>query len=64
MAYKPWYVQAAEIHNQQERDEFVKGVFGFRSENHYPILASLIAGSGIAYAVGATRAAKKAKKKK
>lgn len=63
MAHKPWYVQAAEINSQHERDEFVKGVFGFRPKEKRPIFASLIAGSAVAYAVGAHRA-KKAKKKK
>lgn len=64
MAYKPWYVQAAEINNQHERDEFIKGVFGFRPKEKHPVFASLIAGSAVAYAVGAHRVAKKAKKKK
>ena len=63
MAHKPWWIQAAEMNSQTERDEFVKGVFGFRPKEKRPIFASLIAGSAIAYAAGAHRHAKKAKKK-
>ena len=63
MAHKPWYLQAAEINSQTERDEFVKGVFGFRPKEKRPLFAMLIAGTGAAYAAGAHRAAKKAKKK-
>ena len=28
MAWKPWYVQAAEINSAEERTEFIRGVFG------------------------------------
>lgn len=70
MAYKPWYEQVAEMNNQHEREEFIKGVFGFRPKEKRPVIASLIAGSAVAYmlgavAVGAKHKAKtKAKKKK
>ena len=63
MAYKPWWVQAAEINSQTERDEFVKGVFGQRPKEKQPIFAAMLLGTGVAYAAGAHRA-KKAKKKK
>ena len=61
--HKPWYVQAAEINSQTERDEFIKGVFGFRPKEKRPIFATLIAGTTAAYVAGAHRAVKKAKKK-
>ena len=63
MAYKPWWVQAAEINSQHERDEFVKGVFGQRPKEKQPLFAALLVGTGVAYAAGARRHAKKAKKK-
>ena len=55
---------AAEINNQHERDEFIKGVFGARPHEKRPVFASLIVGSAALYAAGAYRTAKKAKKKK
>ena len=64
MAHKPWWVQAAEMNSQTERDEFVKGVFGFRPKEKRPVVASLLLGSSIAYLAGAARHASKAKKKK
>ena len=68
MAYKPWYEQAAEINNQGEREEFIRGVFGFRPTEKRPAIASLIAGTTAAYLAGAVyvgaRAKAKAKKKK
>jgi hypothetical protein len=70
MAHVPWYQQAAEINNQHEREQFIQGVFGFRPKEKRPVIASLIAGSAVAYlagavAVGAKHKAKtKAKKKK
>ena len=44
MAWKPWYKQAAEMENAVEREEFIKGVFGFRPKEKQPILAMLVAG--------------------
>jgi len=64
MAYKPWYEQVAEMNNQQEREEFIRGVFGFRPQEKRPAIASLIAGTTAAYLAGAVYLATKAKKKK
>jgi len=57
MAYKPWYERVAEINDQHEREQFIRGVFGFRPKEK-PIITGLIAGY-----VGGKVAAKKAKKK-
>ena len=64
MAYVPWWQEAAEINNQNEREEFIKGVFGFRPKEKRPNVAALIAGTSAAYAAGALYVASKAKKKK
>ena len=64
MAWKPWYEQVAEMNNQQEREEFIKGVFGFRPTEKRPIVAGLILGTTAAYIAGALNIASKAKKKK
>ena len=64
MAHKPWYIEVAEMNNQHEREEFIKGVFGFRPREKRPVIASLIAGTTVAYALGAVAATKKAKAKK
>jgi hypothetical protein len=64
MAYKPWYQQVAEMNNQNEREEFIKGVFGFRPKEKRPAVAALILGTTAAYALGAARVVSKAKKKK
>ena len=57
MAYKPWYERVAEINDQHEREQFIRGVFGFRPKEK-TIITGLIAGY-----VGGKVAAKKAKKK-
>lgn len=44
MAYKPWYEQMAEMTSATEREEFMKGMFGFRPKERHPVLASLVAG--------------------
>lgn len=44
MAHVPWYKKAAEIHSTHEREEFIRGVFGFRPKERQPILTALIAG--------------------
>ena len=44
MAWKPWYKEVAEMNNQHEREEFIRGVFGFRPKEKQPIAAMLIAG--------------------
>lgn len=64
MAYVPWWQEAAEINNQNEREEFIKGVFGFRPTEKRPIVAGLILGSTVAYMAGAAKTVAKAKKKK
>ena len=64
MAHKPWYLQAAELENQREREEFIKGVFGFRPTEKRPVVAGLILGTTAAYIAGAVRTVSKAKKKK
>lgn len=58
MAWKPWYKQVAEINNQREREEFIRGVFGFRPRENRHIVAAIIAG----YVGG--KVATKAKKNK
>ena len=58
MAYKPWYERVAEMNNQHEREEFIRGVFGFRPKDNHTLFKGLIAGY-----VGGKVAAKKAKKK-
>ena len=64
MAYVPWWQKVAEMNNQHEREEFMKGVFGFRPKEKRPNVAALIAGTSAAYVAGALYVASKAKKKK
>ena len=64
MAWKPWYEQVAEMNNQHEREEFIKGVFGFRPTEKRPIVAGLILASTAAYVAGGIKTVSKAKKKK
>jgi hypothetical protein len=64
MAWKPWYMEVAEMNNQHEREAFIKGVFGFRPTEKRPIVAGLILGSTAAYMAGAAKTVAKAKKKK
>jgi hypothetical protein len=64
MAYVPWWQQVAEMNNQQEREAFIQGVFGFRPKEKRPNVAALIAGTSAAYVAGAIYAVSKAKKKK
>lgn len=54
MAWKPWYEQLAEMNNEAEKKEFMKGVFGYKSMDKAPIIAGLIAGY-----IGAKVASKK-----
>ena len=58
MAWKPWYMEMAEMNSQREREEFMRGVFGFRPRYKRPIIAGLIAGYSVA------KMTTKAKKKK
>lgn len=44
MAWKPWYKEVAEMNNQREREEFIRGVFGFRPREKSPYVAAIIAG--------------------
>lgn len=44
MAHKPWYEELAEMNNAHERENFMRGVFGFRPKERTPILAMLVAG--------------------
>lgn len=44
MAWKPWYEQLAEMNNEAEKKEFIRGVFGAKPSNKAPIIAGLIAG--------------------
>jgi hypothetical protein len=68
MAHVPWYQQVAEMNSQHEREEFLKGMFGFRPKEKRPVIASLIAGTTTAYLAGAVyvgaKKVAKAKKKK
>jgi hypothetical protein len=64
MAYVPWWQEVAEMNNQNEREEFIKGVFGFRPKEKRPIVAGLIMGTTAAYLAGAAMTVSKAKKKK
>ena len=64
MAYKPWYMQVAEMEDRNEREAFIQGVFGFRPKEKRPVVAKLLMGSTLAYMAGAAVVAAKAKKKK
>ena len=44
MAYRPWYERVSDYGTQHEREEFIRGVFGFRPKEKQPIVAALIAG--------------------
>jgi hypothetical protein len=41
---KAWYEKAAEINDQHERENFLRGVFGFQPKEKHPIFAAVIAG--------------------
>lgn len=53
MAYKPWYERIVEIDSAEEREEFLRGVFGGglhkQKSNVGPALASLLAGFAIGF---------------
>jgi len=51
-------MEMAEMNSQREREEFMRGVFGFRPRDKHPIIAGLIAGYSVA------KITTKAKKKK
>lgn len=45
MAWKPWYEQLAEMNNESEKQEFMKGVFFSGSgASKGPVIAGLVAG--------------------
>lgn len=55
MAWKPWYERATEMDSEEERVEFIKGVFGPRKTTSGPgaaatFITSFLAGWGIASA--------------
>lgn len=37
MSTEPWYKAAAKIHSASEREEFIRGVFGFSKPKHDPL---------------------------
>jgi hypothetical protein len=58
MAYKPWYVRAAEIDSADERDEFIRGVFGPAKSSPAAAaltLASFVAGWGLGSSIAKKR---------
>ena len=64
MAWKPWYERMAEIDSAQEREEFMRGVFGPQNTTSGPATAAatitaFLAGWGVGSA-----AAKSIKKRK
>ena len=63
MAWKPWYEQAAELSSAKDREEFIKGMWGFRPKEKRPVISSLIAGTTAAYLAGAVYVGAKAKSK-
>jgi hypothetical protein len=40
----PWYEQISDIHSANERDEFVKGMYGIRPNSQHTFLVGLLAG--------------------
>jgi hypothetical protein len=40
----PWYEQIAQTQSAQERDEFVKGMFGLKTHNQHSFVVGLLAG--------------------
>ena len=40
----PWYEQVADMQSASERDEFVKGMFGFQPRNQHKFVIGLLAG--------------------
>jgi hypothetical protein len=39
-----WYDEAAEIYNAAEREQFIKGAFGFHKKDNSSLIAGLIGG--------------------
>lgn len=44
MAHTPWYIKIAELDSEHEREEFMRGVFGFRPRENKNLVATLVAG--------------------
>ncbi len=40
----PWYEQVADMQSASERDEFVKGMYGFKPHNQHNFVIGLLAG--------------------
>jgi len=57
MAHVPWYVKIAELDTEHEREDFMRGVFGFRPKEKTALVTAVIAG----YIAG--KVATKAKRK-
>ena len=50
----PWWQQIADMQSAQERDEFVKGMYGQRPNSQHTFLVGLLAGYfGTKYATNA-----------
>lgn len=55
MAFKPWYIRAAEIQSAEERTEFIKGVFGVPTQGSPAGRAAAgIAGLVLGYGLGSS----------
>lgn len=54
-SFKPWYREVAEIHSAKEREEFIKGMWGFhdKEKSSHNGLSSFLAGTSILYGLGA-----------
>lgn len=64
-SYEPWYMQAAKINNTRDREEFIKGVFGFPAKETPSNngITSFLTGTSILYGLGAMFYGLRAKKK-
>jgi hypothetical protein len=40
----PWWQQIADMQSAKERDEFVKGMYGFKTHNQHSFVIGLVAG--------------------
>jgi hypothetical protein len=62
MAWKPWYIQAAEFNSADERTEFIRGVFGPAKSTSGPGTAAITIASFLAgWGIGSTLTKKKKK---
>lgn len=60
MAWKPWYDRVAEMDSAQEREEFIKGVFGTPS----PVSGKKLAGMAAMTLIVGAWAVKKPKRRR